>query len=94
MSENRATGVPCGVLVCVRRTLREGSTEGAMIGGGFWRRQPYECSVYLLYSYQTHQVGMKANNLFDQKLFPKMKKKYFNVNQNVTDDLSTEHEAV
>jgi hypothetical protein len=37
---------------------------------------------------------MKANNLFDQKLFPKMKKKYFNVNQNVTDDLSTEHEAV
>jgi hypothetical protein len=38
MSENRATGVPCGVLVCVRRTLREGSTEGAMIGGGFWRR--------------------------------------------------------
>ncbi len=40
-----ATGVPSGVLVRVRRTLGKGSYEGAMVGGGYWRRWPYARSV-------------------------------------------------
>ncbi len=34
-SEKGATG---GVQVLVRRALGKGSADGAMIGGGFWRR--------------------------------------------------------
>ncbi len=34
-SEKGATGVPSSVQVGVRRTLRKGSAEGVMIGGGY-----------------------------------------------------------
>ncbi len=33
-----ATGTPCVIPVHVRKTLRKGTAEGAMIGGGYWRR--------------------------------------------------------
>ncbi len=49
--EKGAKGAPSGMLVHVRRTLRKGSTEDAMIGGGYLRRWPYVRSVYLLEMY-------------------------------------------
>jgi hypothetical protein len=35
MSKKGGKGVPSGVPVNVRRTLRKGKAEGAMIGGGY-----------------------------------------------------------
>ncbi len=47
-SEKGGTGMLSRMPIQVRRILRKGSAEGAIICGGFWRRWPSERNVDLL----------------------------------------------